>query len=72
MSATTFLDRMRANAAQALAEGASVADVVAQVLTVTRRGITRPGQAEVEDAAEVTELVEVLNESRGTGGGDLS
>jgi hypothetical protein len=71
VSAATYLSRMRANAAQALAEGATVADVVAEVLTVTRK-VSRPGQAEAEDAAEVTELVEVLNEYRGTGGGDQS
>lgn len=71
MSAGTYLDRMRANAAQALAEGATVTDLVAQVLTVTRK-VSRPGAAEAEDAAEVTELVEVLNEYRGAGGGGES
>lgn len=63
MSAATYLDRMRANTAMALAEGATVTDVLASVLAVTR-GTSRPGEAEVVDATEVTELVDVLNEFR--------
>lgn len=63
MSAATYLDRMRANTAMALAEGATVTDVLASVLAVTR-GASRPTEHEATDAAEVAQLVDVLNEFR--------
>lgn len=63
MSAAPFLARMQQNVAIALSEGATVTDVLASILAVTR-GTSKPTESEVTDAAEVAELVDVLNEFR--------
>lgn len=59
MSAGVFLDRMRANAALALSEGATLAQIQAHLLTVTR-GLSRPGIDEHTDGVELAELAETL------------
>lgn len=61
MSASgTFLDRMRANAAMALSEGATLKHIEAHLLAVAR-GHSRPSVEDYLDAEQVAELIETLN-----------
>lgn len=69
-SAATFLNRMVANAHEALHQGASPDRVVATLLALAR-GIAKPTQAEDDDAAEVLELVNALNTFRSHQPGEL-
>jgi hypothetical protein len=59
----TFLDRMRANAAMALSEGATLAEVQAHILAVTR-GRNRPALEDHTDGIELAEHASTLNEFR--------
>lgn len=62
-SAATFLDRMRGNVAMALHNDATLAQVQAHVLAISR-GMTRPGLDEHLDGQELAEHAETLNHFR--------
>lgn len=72
VDARVFLDRMRGNAALALAAGAQPADVFAHALAVMRPGLTRPGANEIADGEEVAELAAAMNDFRSTAPGEVS
>jgi len=66
----TYLDRMRGNVALALAEGATLAEVEAHVLAVTR-GRTRPSIEDHLDGQDVAEHADTLNQFRATQPGEV-
>ncbi|CAB4727913.1 MAG: hypothetical protein F2667_12590 [Actinobacteria bacterium] len=63
MSAATYRQRLRTNAAMALTEHATVTDLIADVLAITRHG-TRPGIYDHADAHELVDLATALLATR--------
>lgn len=62
-TSNTYLTRMRGNAAQALQDGATPADLLLAVALVTR-GHNRPTPADLDDADELADHLDALNTFR--------
>lgn len=61
---STYLARLRGNAAQAVHDGATATDLLLGVVMVTR-GLSRPGADDIDDAAELAGHLADLNDLRG-------
>lgn len=66
-----YLDRLRGNTALALAEGASLPQVLAHIVSVTR-GHNRPTGEDHVDGLELAEHADALNTFRATPPGEVA